>query len=103
MPDRLLTIANPSGLHARPAAEFVRAASRFACPIGVANLTRDADRTVDAKSILGVLSLGVSSGHEIRLTADGADASVALDALQALIDAGLGEAPGDVEAASSPG
>lgn len=102
MPDRVLTVANPSGLHARPAAEFVRAATRFACPIRVANLSRDPDRTVDAKSILGVLSLGVSSGHEIRLTTDGADAGVALDALQALIDAGLGEAPGSVEAASPP-
>jgi phosphotransferase system HPr (HPr) family protein len=100
MPDRVLTVANPSGLHARPAAEFVRAATRFACPIGVANLSRDPDRTVDAKSILGVLSLGVSSGHEIRVTADGADAVVALDALQALIDGGLGESSESVGAAS---
>ena len=47
-----------------------------------------------------MLSLGVSSGHEIRVTADGADAVVALDALQALIDGGLGESSENVGAAS---
>jgi phosphocarrier protein FPr len=91
MPEIALTVNNRSGLHARPAAEFVKAAGGFASAIGVANLTRDATRVVDAKSILGVLSIGVSTGHEIRITAEGDDAEEALDVLRALVASGLGE------------
>jgi phosphotransferase system HPr (HPr) family protein len=85
-----LTIANPSGLHARPAALFVRTAGGFGSAIRVSNTTRGAG-PVDAKSILGVLGLGVSHGHEVELSADGDDAAAAIAALQQLIADGVGE------------
>jgi phosphotransferase system HPr (HPr) family protein len=89
-----LEIRNPSGLHARPAATFVRAAASTGASIRVANLTRNGAEA-DARSILGVLGLGVSQGHRIRLTAEGEGAAEALTQLAALIEAGLGEAMPD--------
>jgi phosphotransferase system HPr (HPr) family protein len=97
-----LTVRNPSGLHARPAALFVRTAGGFGARVQVANLTRGKPAT-DAKSILGVLSLGVSHGHEIELTADGDDAPAALTALKELIEAGLGEQPATDEPVGGSG
>jgi phosphotransferase system HPr (HPr) family protein len=91
MPEISIPVLNRSGLHARPASEFVRAAAGFASRIEVVNVTRDPGRVADAKSILGVLGLGVSPGHEVRITAEGDDADAALAGLQALIASGLGE------------
>jgi len=85
-----LTVRNPSGLHARPAAMFVRGAGGFRSAIRIGNTTRGSG-PVDAKSILAVLGLGVSAGHEIELTADGEDAREALAALRTLVEGGLGE------------
>jgi phosphotransferase system HPr (HPr) family protein len=85
-----LTIRNPSGLHARPAALFVRSAGSFSSSIRVTNKTRGTG-PADAKSILAVLGLGVSHGHEIELDADGDDANAALTALRGLVETGLGE------------
>jgi phosphotransferase system HPr (HPr) family protein len=93
MPEISIPVRNRSGLHARPASEFVRAAAGFGSRIEVVNLTRNPARAADAKSILGVLGLGVSPGHEIRITADGDDADAALAGLQALIASGFGEPP----------
>lgn len=92
MPETTLTVRNPSGLHARPAATFVRAAAGFASEVQVTNLTRDPQRSASAKSVLGVMGLGVSSGHEIRLSADGPDADEALETLSRLVESGIGEA-----------
>jgi len=86
-----LEIRNPSGLHARPAAVFVRAASKFHSDIRLQNLTTDRPEA-DAKSILGVLTAGVARGHRIRLVAEGDDAEQSIAELRALIDSGLGEA-----------
>ena len=88
-----LTVAvrNPSGLHARPAATFVKAAAAFSADIRVTNLTRDAARSASAKSILGVMQLGVACGHELCIEATGDDAELALDTLRALVASGLGE------------
>jgi len=91
MPELTLAVRNPSGLHARPAATFVKAAAGFSADVRLANLTRNPERAVSAKSVIGVLGLGVSSGHTVRLSADGADAEAALEALGALIRSGLGE------------
>jgi len=91
MSELTLTILNPSGLHARPAATFVRAAAEFSAALRVTNLTRDPERSVAANSLLSVLSLGVSQGHEVRITAEGDDADAALAALRELIESGLGE------------
>ena len=92
MPQVDLPITNPSGLHARPAVTFVKAAATFACDLRVTNLTRDASRSARAKSVLGVMGLGVSAGHIVRLHAEGADAEEALAELAALVAAGLEEA-----------
>jgi phosphotransferase system HPr (HPr) family protein len=64
-------------LHARPAADFVRAAMGFSASVQVAA----GEREVDAKSLLSVLALGAKGGTELRLTASGEDAAAALDAL----------------------
>jgi phosphotransferase system HPr (HPr) family protein len=65
-------------LHARPAADFVRAAMGFAASVQVTA----GDREVDAKSLLSVLALGAKGGTELRLSAAGDDAAAALDALR---------------------
>ncbi|HSO30373.1 MAG TPA: HPr family phosphocarrier protein [Candidatus Sulfomarinibacteraceae bacterium] len=86
-------VHNPSGLHARPAAVFVKAAAAFRSDVRVANVTSGSPE-VNAKSILAVLGLGASSGHRIRLRADGEDETVAVRSLADLVTAGLGETAG---------
>ena len=93
MADVTLEVRNPSGLHARPAALFVKAAAAFGSDVRLTNLTRDAERSASAKSLLGVLGLGVSCGHRLRIEAEGADAAEALDSLARLVADGLGETP----------
>jgi phosphotransferase system HPr (HPr) family protein len=85
-----LAVRNPSGLHARPAALFVRTAARFGSAIRLRNVSRGG-APADAKSILALMTAGVSSGHEIELTADGDDADAALAALRELVESGIGE------------
>lgn len=90
-----VAIRHEVGLHARPAALFVQTAQRFASSISIRNLTRPDAPPVDAKSILGILTLGVARGHEVLMTADGADEAQAIDNLVALVDGnftGTGEA-----------
>jgi phosphocarrier protein FPr len=91
-----LTVRNPSGLHARPAALFVRTAGRFRSKISVANPAAGKG-PVDAKSILSVLTLGVSTGTEIEVAADGEDAEAAIDAIRQAVADGLGENLGGTE------
>ncbi len=86
-----IDIRNPSGLHARPAANFVRAAGAFASDVRVTNLTRDPATSASAKSVISVMGLGVARGHRVRLEADGADADEAIASLVELIAGGLGE------------
>lgn len=83
-------VHNPSGLHARPAALFVRAASGFRSDIRVINLTTGS-APVTAKSIIGVLGLGVQRGHRIRLQCDGEDEGLAAETLRSLVESGLEE------------
>lgn len=86
-----LQVTNASGLHARPAAQFVETASRFRARVTLENL--DAGRgPVDAKSILFVLTAGVVQGQRIRISADGPDEDDAVRALSVAVAAGLGEA-----------
>lgn len=85
-----LDIRNPSGLHARPAATFVRAAAAFHSDIRVSNLTTGGPE-VSAKSMIAILSLGAGPGHRIRLRISGEDEDAAAAALVALVVAGLGE------------
>lgn len=91
MIETTLTVKHKLGLHARPAALFVQTASRFASKISVTNVTRQ-NKTADAKSILGVLTIGVAQNHAITLTADGPDAEAAINSLTELVENNFGEA-----------
>ena len=81
---------NPSGLHARPATLFTEAAARFASKVTVENLTR-AKGPVDGKSMLMLLTAGVSKDNRIRVSADGPDEDAAIDTLVGLVESGFGE------------
>lgn len=96
-----LTVHNRLGLHARPAAQFVTTAARFQSEITVRNVTQGTG-PVSAKSINQVATLGVRQGHEIAIAAQGPDADAALVALQALVEAGFGEAEAALEAPPEP-
>lgn len=80
-------MVNRLGLHARAAARFVQAAARFDAHIQV---TRGS-RTVDGKSIMGMLLLAAARGSSIAIAADGVDAEQAVAALAQLVDSGFGE------------
>ena len=93
-----LTVRNSLGLHARPAARFVQTAGKFPHEnILVSNLTTP-NGPVNAKSINGVITLGVRQGHQIEVTASGPNARAALNAIQALAE----EYFGDQETSSAP-
>ena len=87
MISRNVTVKNSVGLHARPATFFIQKANSFKCSIWV----EKEDCRVNAKSLLGVLSLGISNGTDITIIADGQDENLAADALVALIDSGFQE------------
>ena len=84
---RIVVIRNRYGLHARPAAEFVKLAAKFRADIYAA---RD-DVEVNGKSIMGVMMLAAECGSELRIRAEGEDAQQAVDELAALVDRGFGE------------
>ena len=84
---REVTITNTIGLHARPATFFIQKANAYKSTIWV---EKD-DRKVNAKSLLGVLSLGIAQTMKIKLIADGADEADALDGLEALVNSGFQE------------
>ena len=87
MTERAVPIVNRLGLHARPAAEFVKVAARFACDVKV----RKDSMEVNGKSIMGMMMLAAEQGSELIITVNGDDGKQALDALEALIRAGFGE------------
>jgi phosphotransferase system HPr (HPr) family protein len=84
-------VAHSAGLHARPAALFVKTCSSFPCEIKVQNVTANSI-VVNAKSVLSVLILGVDKGHEILVTAEGEQEAEALAAIKKLIDSNFGDA-----------
>jgi phosphocarrier protein len=85
-----IIVEHEVGLHARPAALFVKAATEFSSEISVENLSSNED-PVNAKSILGILAAGVQKDHQIRIVADGEDEEQALAALHELIESNFGE------------
>jgi phosphocarrier protein FPr len=95
----LVTVRNPPGLHARPAAQLVRLVRRFAAHVWLENLTTTAG-PVAADSINGVLGLDARQGHRLRIQAQGPVARRTLAELAAFIESGCGEAE-EVAAASS--
>ncbi len=82
MISRSVTIQNSVGLHARPATFFIQKANSYKCSIWV----EKEDCRVNAKSLLGVLSLGISKGMTINLIADGNDEEDAISGLVELVD-----------------
>lgn len=85
--EREVRIENRNGLHARPAAEIVKAASRFASEV---TIRRD-DMEVNGKSIMGVMMLAAEYGTTLRLRASGDDADQAVEALAKLVASRFGE------------
>jgi phosphocarrier protein len=85
--EQTFTIINKLGLHARAAAKFVTTASEFTSDINVIR----SDRTVNGKSIMGVMMLAAAKGTEITVSAEGDDAQAALKAIEALINDYFGE------------
>ena len=85
-----LIVRNPSGIHARPAATFVRTAGRFASTITITNVT-SGKGPVNAKSIFSLMPLGATMGSEIEVVAEGADADAAIEAIREAVETGLGE------------
>ena len=82
-----ITVNNEVGLHARPATFFIQKANEFKSGIWV----EKEDRRVNAKSLLGVLSLGIVKGTTVTIIADGADEDAAIETLSALIDSDFSE------------
>lgn len=81
-------IVNETGLHARPASEFVNQAKKFASKITIAEVGGD---PANAKSIVTLLALGLAKGKKIVISAEGEDEQAAVDTLIGLIDSGFGE------------
>lgn len=82
-----VTVANALGLHARPAAEFVKLANRFEAEV----LVSKEDLEVNGKSIMGVMMLAAEKGSTILIRARGQDSLRAVDALAKLVADGFGE------------
>ena len=87
MISRNITIKNSVGLHARPATFFIQKANSYKSSIWV----EKEDRRVNAKSLLGVLSLGIVKDMTVNIIADGADEAEAVDGLKALVESSFDE------------
>ncbi len=87
MIEQQIEIVNSLGLHARPAADFVKLASKFNADIWVSK----EELEVNAKSIMGVLTLAAECGATVTVRADGVDAEDAVEALVELVSNGFGE------------
>lgn len=82
-----LTILNQTGLHARPAAAFVKTANRYKSDVWV---EKDGEE-VNGKSIMGLMMLAAGMGSKLQVRADGPDAEVVLEELKKLVDSSFGE------------
>ncbi len=87
MIEREAKIVNPLGMHARPAAEFVKVAGRFKSAVEV----RKDNLAVNGKSIMGVMMLAAECGSSLSIKTDGEDAAAAMEALLALVADGFNE------------
>ena len=85
--ERVVTVINELGLHARPSAEFVKLASKFGCDV---SLARDGN-AVNGKSIMGVMTLAAERGTPLTLRAEGEDAEEAVRSLEELVARGFEE------------
>ena len=87
MVTKQVTLENQVGLHARPATFFIQKANEFKSSVWI----EIDERKVNAKSLLGVLSLGITKGGSINIIVDGEDEEEALEALAALVASNFGE------------
>ena len=87
--ERSARVVNPLGLHARPAAAFVKVAGTFASHVTVRR--GDDEDTVNGKSIMGMMTLAAECGSTLVIRADGDDAERMVEALVALVASGFGE------------
>jgi len=85
-----IKVINQVGLHARPAASFVKKAQSFASQILIENVSKRSEK-VNAKSFVKILSIAVDHDNDIRITADGDDADQAIQGLKELVEANFGE------------
>lgn len=86
--EKELTIRNKMGMHARPAAQFVKRASKYQCDVWV---EKD-DEPVNGKSIMGLMMLAAGRGETIKVITDGTDAEAAMADLEELVSSGFGDA-----------
>jgi multiphosphoryl transfer protein len=93
-----LTVLDPAGLHARPAAKVVKVATRFESRI----VLQSGDRTVDVKSLIAILGLTIRPMSEITLTADGPDAGAAVAALLEELGPAVAQSSGGSAAGLAP-
>ena len=82
-----VVVQNQVGLHARPATFFIQKANEFKASIWI----EKEERRVNAKSLLGILSLGIVGGTQIKIIADGSDEQVAVNSLVELVESGFSE------------
>ena len=87
MTEETITIENKTGIHARPASIFVQTATKFKSKVQI----KAKGKTVDAKSILMIMSMGLVKGTEITICADGPDEEEAVKALRDLVASKFGE------------
>jgi phosphocarrier protein len=87
MIERIATIKNRAGIHARPSALLVQTVKDFACSVYI----EKGDDRINGKSIMGVLTLGASYGTKLKLITDGEDEEAAMEALVKLIESGFEE------------
>lgn len=87
MYSKTVAVQNQVGLHARPATFFIQKANEFKSSIWVER----EERKVNAKSLLGILSLGIVGNSEINIIADGVDEQIAVDGLVRLVESGFAE------------
>lgn len=83
-------VVNATGLHARPASDFVLAAKKYESKVTIRNVDEDGE-AVNAKSIVRLLAEGMGQGTTIEIAAEGSDEQEAVDALVELVESGFGE------------
>lgn len=89
MASKQIEVINPTGLHARPAAEFCKLAARFTSDIIVKKV--GVEKEGNGKSVISLMAMGFNKGSFIEISAEGDDAQEAVDALAALVEGGFGE------------
>ena len=90
MYSKQVTIVNPTGLHARPAADFCKKAAEFKSDIQIKRVTPP-EKTMSGKSIIGVMAMGLAKDTTIQIIGDGGDEKEAVDTLVEMVEGGFGE------------